>query len=231
MHEPRPLEQLVEQIADTAALSEVHVFHRDDETRSCVSLNGVGAHRYVSDPSTEFLFRAWAVDDGPVQLWVPGDPIPPEAFEAAHNANWLVGAHGDHFETANEEHLLGPRHGWPLVPLERHTCTMARALALGLPAKLHALADALELANRKDRTGERLMHQMTKPRRARKSEDPNGVYWFDDPERMERFKLYCRQDVEVEREAHGVLPLLSPAEQALWVLSCTINSRGFCVDY
>ena len=141
MHEPRPLEQLVEQIADTAALSEVHVFHRDDETRSCVSLNGVGAHRYVSDPSTEFLFRAWAVDDGPVQLWVPGDPIPPEAFEAAHNANWLVGAHGDHFETANEEHLLGPRHGWPLVPLERHTCTMARALALGLPAKLHFTFD------------------------------------------------------------------------------------------
>ena len=62
---------------------------------------------------------------------------------------------------------MAPRFGWPLVPLERHRCTMAMALALGLPAKLSAAADALELANRKDAAGERLMHQMSKPRRAR----------------------------------------------------------------
>ena len=107
---------------------------------------------------------------------------------------------------------------------------MAMSLAAGLPARLSAAADALELANRKDAAGERLMHQTSKPRRARQDEDPAGTYWFDDPERLQRLYDYCRQDVEMERELYGRLPPLSPAEQALWVLSSRINARGFCVD-
>ena len=107
---------------------------------------------------------------------------------------------------------------------------MAMALAAGLPARLSAGRDALELSNRKDAAGERLMHQTSKPRRARKDERPGSVYWFDDQERLDRLYAYCRQDVEVERELYERLPPLSPAEQALWELSCRINSRGFCVD-
>ena len=98
---------------------------------------------------------------------MPGNPVPPEFLEAAHNPRWIVAAHDDHFETAIEQHVLAPRYGWPLIPLERHRCTMALALAAGLPARLSAAADALELANRKDAAGERLMHQTSKPRRAR----------------------------------------------------------------
>ena len=115
--------------------------------------------------------------------------------------------------------MLAPRFGWPLIPLERHRCTMAMALAAGLPARLSAAADALELANRKDAAGERLMHQMSKPRRARQDEDPAGTYWFDDPERLDRLYAYCRQDVEVERELYTRLSPLPPAEQAIWALS------------
>jgi hypothetical protein len=44
---------------------------------------------------------------------------------------------------------------------------MAMALAAGLPARLSAVSDALELSDRKDAAGERLMHQTSKPRRAR----------------------------------------------------------------
>jgi DNA polymerase bacteriophage-type len=95
---------------------------------------------------------------------------------------------------------------------------------------LSAAAHALELVNRKDAAGERLMHQTSKPRRARQDEDPAGTYWFDDPERLQRLYDYCRQDVDVERELYGRLPPLSPGEQALWVLSSRINARGFCVD-
>ena len=62
--------------------------------------------------------------------------------------------------------MLHPRYGFPLIPPERHRCTQAMCLALGLPAKLGLLADVLELANRKDAAGERLMHQMSKPRKA-----------------------------------------------------------------
>ena len=137
-----------------------------------------------------------------MQLWIPGNPVPPEFIEAARNPRWIVAAHGDHFETAIEQHVLAPRYGWPLIPLERHACTMALALAHGLPARLSAAADALELANRKDAAGERLMHQISKPRHARQDEDPAGTYWFDDQERLDRLYSYCRQDVEVERELY-----------------------------
>src|SRR6266487_1917389 len=231
MREPLSLDQLTGQLAEKLALSEVqHVLHRDYETRSCVTLKKVGAHRYAADPSTEILCAAFAVDDGPVQLWLPGDPVPPEFVEAARNTNWLVAAHNDAFETAIEQYILVPRFNFPLIPLERHRCTMAAALAVGLPAKLSAVAAALELSNRKDAAGERLMHQMSKPRRARKDEDPAGTYWFDNPDRLERLYSYCRQDVEVEREIYEGVPPLSPSEQSLWQLSCVINNRGFCVD-
>ena len=108
---------------------------------------------------------------------------------------------------------------------------MAMALAYGLPARLDAAADALELANRKDAAGERLMHQMAKPRRPHKDEDPAGTYWFDDPERLDRLYNYCQQDVEVERELYGRLPrAVVRRSRQLWGLSSRINERGFCVD-
>jgi DNA polymerase len=224
----QPLPQSLITVLDASA--ELHVLHRDVETRSLANLKTVGAHQYAADPTTEILCVAYAIDDDPAQLWVPSDPLPAPVIEAASSPNWLVVAHNDQFETAIEHRVLAPRYGWPLIPLDRHRCTMAAALAAGLPARLGALADALELAHRKDVAGERLMHQLAKPRRARKDEDVAGIYWFDDAERLQRLYDYCRQDVEVERELFDRLPPLSPAEQALWALSTTINRRGFCVD-
>jgi DNA polymerase len=208
----------------------LHVLHRDIETRSQIALKLVGAHRYAVDPTTQVLCVAFAVDDEPVQLWSPGDAVPAPFIEAAANPNWLVVAHNDTFETAIEEHILAPRYGFPVIPIEQHRCTMALSLAHGLPGRLSAAADALELGYRKDKAGERLMHQTSKPRRAHKDEDPAGTYWFDDPERIERLRSYCAQDVEIERELYQQLPALSSSEQQLWELSCKINARGFCVD-
>jgi DNA polymerase len=123
-----------------------HVLHRDYETRSTCVLKSAGAYRYAADPRTEVLCCGYAVDDSPVQLWTPGDPVPPEFIEAAHNPAWIVVAHNDQFETAIEQLVLAPRCGWPVIPLERHRCTMAMSLACGLPARLSSAADALELS-------------------------------------------------------------------------------------
>ena len=207
-----------------------HVLHRDVETFGVLDLRVVGAHRYAADPRTDIYCMAFAVDDGPVQLWKRGDPVPPEFVEAAANPEWIVAAHNDAFESAIEQHILGPRYGFPLVPPERHRCTMAAALALGLPAKLGKLADALELASRKDAGGEKLMHQMARPRKHRKDESVDGVLYFNDQERLARLYDYCWRDVEVERELHDVLRALLPSEHGLWVLDRTINDRGFHVD-
>jgi DNA polymerase len=217
-------------MTDTADQLVRHVLHRDYETRSLLVLKSVGTHRYAADPSTAVLCGAYTVDHEAAQLWIPGDPVPPEFIEAANNPNWVVAAHGDHFESAIERHIMAPRFGWPVIPLERHCCTMTMAAAVGLPARLSAVADALELAERKDVDGERLMHQMSKPRRAGQGEDPDQIHWFDDAGRLQRLYQYCRQDVAVERGLFDRLPLLSDAEHALWQLSSRINERGFCVD-
>jgi DNA polymerase len=75
---------------------------RDIETCSAARLGnkGVPAWRYATDPTTRVHCVAFAVDDGPTQIWIPGQPVPPEFSEAARNPDWWVVAHNDEFETA-----------------------------------------------------------------------------------------------------------------------------------
>jgi DNA polymerase len=208
----------------------VPILHRDFETRSALDLEEVGAWRYAADPTTDVWCVAYAVDNEPVKLWLPGQPIPKEFQIAARDPDWLVAAHNDSFETAIEQRILAPRYGWPLVPIERHVCTMATGLANALPGRLKLIAEVLELSARKDAEGGKLMLQMARPRKPRAGEDPNGIYWHDEPEKVERLYAYCRQDVEVERELHHRLTPLAASEQALWVFDQQINQRGFHVD-
>ena len=117
-----------------------HRLNRDYETRSRLNLKKVGLARYAADPSTTIICMAYAVDDGPVQRWFPGDPVPPVWFEAAANPDeWVAIAHNDPFDSAIEQHV-GPRYGFP--PILHHRCTQAASLAAGLPAKLDLLANA-----------------------------------------------------------------------------------------
>ena len=46
-----------------------------------------------------------------------------------------------------------PRYGWPEIPIERHRCLQAAALALALPASLSGVADALHLSSGKIKPG------------------------------------------------------------------------------
>ena len=206
------------------------ILHRDIETKSTIDLTEVGGWRYAADPSTDVWCVAYAIDDAPMQTWIPGQPVPEEFFEAARNPDWIVVAHNNAFEAVIEEHILAPRYGWPIVPIERHRCTMAMALAAALPAALSKVAEVLELSTRKDDQGARLMRLLAQPRKPRDEEDPSGIYWHDDPEKLERLYAYCRNDVEVERELFHRLPPLSDAEQKLWVLDALINRRGFHTD-
>ena len=198
-----------------------HILHRDFETRSTARLDLCGAWRYAADPTTEILCVGYAVDDGAVQIWTPGQPIPEEFIEAERNPNWLVVAHNDQFESAIEEHLLQPRFGWPLVPLERHRCTLAMALAAALPAALENAALAVGLPYQKDREGRRLMLRMSRL---------SGEGQEADAEQLQRLYQYCRRDVELERALFDRLPPLSEDEQRLWTLDARINARGFHVD-
>jgi DNA polymerase len=204
------------------------ILFRDFETRSTVDIKEAGAWHYAADPATDVWCCAYAVDDEPVQLWLPGDPVPAAWIEAAADPAWLVSAHNAAFERRVEQHIMGPRYGWPAIPLERHRCTMAAALAAALPARLDSAAAALNLTHRK--ADSRVMLQMAKPRKPRRGEDSSGIYWHDDEDKLQQLYAYCRQDTEVERELHHRVPPLSAAEQELWFLDQVINDRGFPVD-
>jgi DNA polymerase len=204
--------------------------YRDFETRSTANLKRCGSWKYASDPTTDVWCCAYAVDDGPVHLWLPGDPVPPEFIMAANDPSWIVSAFNDSFERCIERHIMGPRYGFPIVPLDRHRCSQAAAQALALPASLKAVAKALEIEQQKDESGQRLMLQMSQPRRPRKGEDPNGIYWFDDEVRRQRLYNYCRQDVAVERAIHKHVGHLPDDEQAVWLMDARINDAGIPID-
>ena len=197
----------------------VHKLHRDFETFSAVDLPSAGAWRYAANSTTGVYCVAFAVDDGPVSIWLPGQPIPQEFFAAATEPDWLAVAHNAQFEAAIEERVLAPRYGgWPVIPLERHRCTMAAGLAAALPGKLENVAEALDLPFQKDREGYRLMRKL-----ARRREPPT-------PGELDILAAYCANDVEIERAVDRAVPPLSREEQALWILDFEINRRGFHVD-
>jgi DNA polymerase len=206
------------------------ILFRDYETRSTQDIKRVGAWMYARHATTDVWCCAYAVDDGDIKLWVPGDPIPPEFIEAANNPEFVVSAFNAAFERAIEQHIMAPRYGWSLVPLERQRCSQAAALALALPAALDKVAAALELEQQKDEKGKRVMLQMARPRCPRQHEDPNGLYWFDDLGRRGILYPYCIQDVATERAIHHRIAALSPTEQALWRLNTEINERGIPLD-
>jgi DNA polymerase bacteriophage-type len=203
---------------------------RDIETRSKVDLTEVGTHIYAAHPSTVIMCVAYAVNNEPVKIWHPGEPVPKAFVRAANGAKWDVVAHNAAFEIEIERVILGPRHGFPLAPIEQQVCTMALAHAMALPGRLERIAKACNLEHQKDMVGARLMKQISKPRKALKHEDPNETYYYDDPERLERNDKYCMEDVEVAREIYQCLPALPPDERATWLLDHRVNNRGFFLD-
>ena len=144
-------------------------------------------------------------------------------------AGGLINAWNAAFERLCFSKMMGPRYGWPVPKLTQWRCTMAAAYAMSLPGSLDMAAPAIGLDIRKDDAGYRLMLQMSKPRRPRKDE-PQQLYWWDEPEKRQRLGEYCKQDVRVERAVGSRLLPLSDAEQRVWFMDQVINDRGVYVD-
>ena len=206
-------------------MSSPDTVHIDFETKSTADLDVVGPWRYASDPTTEVLCMAYAIDDGEPKLWLPGDLIPPEIGTAKK-----VAAHNFQFERAILTRKLEPL-GFPRIPFERQVCTMTLALANALPGKLENAAVALGLPLQKDREGYKLMRKITRPLPRRKKDPPELIRWYaPTSEECERFHVYAKRDVEVERLVYRALPELPPDEQALFILDAIVNQRGFFCD-
>jgi DNA polymerase len=202
----------------------------DFETCSTVNLKTTGVSRYARAKGTHILCLAYAFSQGPVELWLPGDPFPVELAEHIAKGGRLH-AWNANFERQIWRYICRPRLGWPTVPDEQWACTMAQGMYAGLPAGLDDAATALGLVQRKDVEGHRLMLQLCQPRSTRPDGTP--VWWSDDPDpaKLIRLAAYCMQDVVVERDIANQLPPLPESERQVWLLDQRMNDTGIAVDF
>ena len=179
-----------------------HVLHRDVEGFGPLDLRVVGAHRWAADPRSGIYCVAYAVDDGPVQLWVPPDPVPPEWFEAANNTDWFVAAHNDAYEVRRSSStscilaLRFPAHSARAPYLHASGCPGTWIAGEARPAGGRAGARQPQRRRRRKTDACRWRGRES----AGRMKSAEGLLYFDDPERRARLGKYCCQDMEVERE-------------------------------
>ena len=206
-------------------------FYWDVESRSAATLgkgkSGVGARAYAEHPTTAVLCVAYARGNDPVGIWVPPDPIPDVVLGAAKECDWH--AHHAAFDRAMLEAKLA-QYGWPLVPPERHVCTMILTLSHSLPGSLEGAAAALGLEQQKDVAAQRAIKRMFKPRKPRRDEDPNGIYWEDTRQLRALLYKYAKQDIATMRELHQRLTPLPEIEREVAVIDAEINHKGILID-
>jgi hypothetical protein len=206
----------------------------DGETRSVSDLTKTGSHVYFCDPVTDVNCVSYCIGvdgaRGPINTWLPSQPVPAEILEAATDPDTLIVAFNDAFDRQLEKHILHPRYGWPIFPLERRRCAQATVLMHALPAGLDSVAAALQLPVRKTKAGNRAVKLLASPRKPRKGEDPSKIYWHDDPELLATLYEYNRIDVEITAEIVARFGFIPAPEQKVWQLDAAINARGICCD-
>ena len=199
------------------------IVYWDIETYSQVSLKERGAHIYAADPSTGIHFLCYAIDDGPVETWRPGDPVPvpfanpPRYFFVSDNWTFERDIHGE---------ILVKHYGFPPIPDRRQDCAQRRALAFAYPPELGARCEALGLPYRKDPEARKAMLRLSRPQTAKKRKKP------EDPAARERDLALlhgrCLNDVAATRAAYNSPRLQPPSreERELLLLDAVINDRG-----
>lgn len=213
----------------------------DFETRSRVELKNCGVYTYAEDPSTDIICAAVKMNDEPADLWISkpflrmlrpdtrtegrawqipliNDERLQQLIEKAHE----VHAHNAQFERVMWYHVMHKRYGFPQIPLEKWRCTAAKASYFALPRSLGEAGDALNLPQKKDKTGYRTMLKLCKPN--------SEGRWHEDPADFLTLFYYCVQDVETEYELDRTLLDLPAEELEMYRLDQKINDRGITVD-
>ncbi|MBZ9690867.1 DNA polymerase [Clostridium sp. M14] len=205
----------------------------DVETYCDLDIRNVGAYRYCRHPSFEILLFAYAFNDEPVEIidFKNGELLPKEVEESLNNPNIIKVAFNANFERNAIEnyqpHWLCPPNEWQ--------CTMIKALTLGLPGSLDMVGKAMhfEEDKQKMKEGKALIQYFCKPCKPTKvNKGRTRNLPEHSPEKWETFKLYCKQDVEVEREIRNKLDRYQTTtkEKLLWNLDQDINDRGVNLD-
>lgn len=185
----------------------------DFETRSSLDIKLVGMHRYLRTPQSDIICLGYKVEGEKLKLWQPGMPPPFDPMQYrcyAFNAefDWSVW------------NVLGPKYGFPHMPLSQVEDIMALCGRYTYPQQLDTACRLLNKRYMKSPSGARLMNIITQP-----------PFKYT-AKQMETFLKYCLQDVLAEEELLSRLPYdtLSPEEREIWELTIRINQLGLPVD-
>jgi DNA polymerase len=208
----------------------------DLESRSYLDLRVVGSSVYSRDPSTEVLCMAYNVSGGPIQLWHPGDPVPPVFFDPNYR---IAASMTSGFEEEMFANLMTPRHGFPRIPLERWLCIASYCGHAGLRQSLAEVSKDLELGELgKDNAGHLNMMRLCRPQKSKVTVEPicddfgrwHGGAFDNSPEKHKKNDQYCMKDVIAETEVLRIVPTPPASEQRVWRAHRRINQRGIPID-
>ena len=212
----------------------------DLETYSSVDIGKCGAYKYTESPDFEILLLAYAYGEtNEVRvLDMHSDSDREEAESVLRQVCdplRLKIAHNCAFERAClARHMNRP------MPIEEWDDTMILAAMNGLPMSLDAVGEALDLSEKKIKEGTLLINYFCKPRPRRANSSQVSLVTLPDrrqpeeaPDKWQRFKEYCKRDVDVERAIYYRLKgkTVRPAsERRLFETDARINDRGVLVD-
>lgn len=200
----------------------------DFETFGTTDLKSAGGYRYTADARIQLC--GYAIGDAPAKVieWA-GEAGSRELSAALYDSDSPLVAHNAQFDRLFVS---------PTISLKRWRCTMTQALAHSLPGALADLCTVLSIPadQAKLAEGHELVMLFCKPNKDGTINDRTTH-----PAEWERYKEYCRIDVEAMRACSRVMPkwnyaIHSEAETAaarelsLWHLDQLINDRGVAVD-
>ncbi|TYS69715.1 hypothetical protein FZC76_05615 [Sutcliffiella horikoshii] len=208
----------------------MNILSIDIETYSIVDLTKGGVYNYCESEDFQILLLAYAVDDEEVQIidLASGEEMPSKILDALVNPAIIKTAYN-----ANFERTCLSKYFQLAMPPEQWRCSSVHALMLGLPGHLDGVAKSLKLHEQKMKEGKALIRYFSIPCKATKV---NGGRTRNlpkhDAEKWNKFKDYCKQDVEVERQIRKKLEAfpITTVEQKLWELDQHINDQGVQVD-
>ena len=198
----------------------------DLETFSDIPLD-FGVYRYAE--KARILLCAYAVDDAPARCvdCAALEPMPADFTAALKNPECEIWAHNSNFDRT----ILSRHPGCEAAArdISRWRDTMIAARALGLPGALLDLCGVCRIPadEAKDKDGRQLVNLFCKRRPDGQIADRNSH-----PVEWDRFREYCRLDVEAMRAVYRALPhkVIAPSIWREWHLDQRINDRGMAID-
>ena len=201
----------------------------DFETRSeakLVKKESVTAWKYAEHPSTEVLILRYSIEGSKTYRWLYGDPPPKRLFRALKRG-LIIRAHNSFFEFVIWNLCAVPKLGWPKMPLERFYCTQAVVCTHAFQPGLEESGEEMGLEVTKDKEGKRLIQMFSTPSRKKDEhfKEPRN-YWDE----FLRFDKYCEIDVLTQQGIADYLPLLTPMQYDIFLLTAKMNERGVPID-